>query len=129
MIAYVEAVIHKHGFDLKIEEVKTEEKLRNKWEAVEVCMVIAVPKGPEEDDEDAPNQWEEEIEDYIAAATIYWRQLKHDSINFIWMREGSLPSFEEAISLDSSETSVIALSYKNKSYVTITEGFSMSLLS
>ena len=56
-----------------------------------MCVIIAIPKGPEEEDEDGPNSWKEETEDYIAAATIYWRQVKTESVNFLWIQEGTLP--------------------------------------
>ena len=123
IVAYVEAVIHRHGFDLVIEQVKTEDTLKSKCEAAEVCVVIVIPMYPEEleqaegeEEEEQPNSWQEEIEDYIAAATIYWRKVKDDSVNFLWIAQGALPFFEKAISLDTdaADPSVIALSYKSK---------------
>ena len=134
IIAYVEAVLHRHGFDLVIDQVKTEDTLKSKCEAADVCVVIVIPMYPEEEvegEEEQPNSWQEEIEDYISAATIYWRKVKDDSVNFLWIAQGDLPSFEEAISLDTdaADPSVIALSYKSNQFVSKTDAFSLKLLS
>ena len=45
----MEAVLHRHGFDLVIDQVKTEDTLKSKCEAAEVCVVIVIPMYPEEE--------------------------------------------------------------------------------